>query len=243
METYIIPKFKKDFKDNKFLSHYSFKTGKGFNMRRTIKYYFNESNYELLLEIESDLEKISKNIDNKFSLPIKSNKTGDSVISSYSFIDLLSIYDKMTNLGRYGGTRSSLFLSNSKSKDSAYAQFLLHQAKIEHGVNDEGKNIFIENLLNNITVNNDSEEKINKKLYRESLYLSLFGSLKKGVKSYMIAGEDGSLEKFIGNQYFTLIESIETSLGRSKEQVEKDKLIKTTMEYIKTLGILSTNCT
>lgn len=244
METYIIPNIKSQLKSNKFMQHYNFKSGRGFNMRRVLKHYFNAANYDLLLDLEQDLELISKNIDNRHVMSAKVVKSdaGTNLRSSIPLIDLISIYDKIVNLGRYGGNRATLFFANSKSKESAGAQFLLHQTEKE-----KNGDAFIEELLEKIVATKDDTEddRRNKKLYRESLYLSLFGTFKKGEKKYVVkdSGKNSDyLDKGIRNEYFKLVTSIETSIVFSDDMKEKNELKTKIMDHIQILGILNMDC-
>lgn len=246
MEIYLIPKFKEKFRNNGFFKEYTYKKGKGFNMRRTIKFYQNGSNFDVSLGIEKGLENITKNINNDFVIPGLVARDSSN-INSIPIIDLLTIYDKMINLKRFGGNRSTVFFDKDKGAlDSLASNLLEYQSAVEKDKE------FLTNLNNkSIELKNDSEEiKEQKRNYRESLYLSLFGIYNKGIKSYTFKdperelGELDIISKSIQNEYFTLVESVDT------EAFVSLSLLKTTLrqkEILKKLkitnGLIQQKCT
>jgi hypothetical protein len=248
MDFYIIPGMKESFKKNGFLSQYNYKTGRGFNMRRTIKYYQSGVNYETLLNLERGLENIVKNTDNKYMISAKVLKDS-TTISPMPMIDLLAIYDKMVNFGRFGGNRSTLFINKSAGvPNSAAKNFLKYQIRLEQDTT------FIPKLIERIQgLGTDSDAvKEAKKEFRESLYLSLLGTSKRGVRSYLKleadreagtdAAKDPMISKNIGNEYFRLVESVDSTARVTPAITETKNEVKEIGDKIENYGILQVNC-
>lgn len=244
MEIYIIPSIKNANKSNEFLKNYVYKKNKGYNMKRTIKFYQGGSNFEIALAVERGMERIVKNSNNLFEMSAKVPK-GSNIKGTIPFIDLLTIYDKMTNLGRYGGNRSTLFFSKNRGENTSLSSdFIRYQSQLEYSNN------FISSVLNRITSSKEdsNEMKKIKKQYRESLYLSLFGNSSHGVRKYTVTDasrdEDASLslEKSIRNEYFKLVESIETSVAVSPSMERKALEVTEAADKIQSSGILESDC-
>lgn len=251
MEIYLIPKFKQLFSNNAFFKEYTYKKDIGFNMKRSIKWYQNKSRADTTLKVEAGLENISMNADNKYTIPALVRKNSE-IIESVPIMDLLTIYDRMLNLKRFGGNRSTMFFSNTKSTpESLNVNLLQYQSQLE-----EDKEKFINDLIDKVLVNpNDSEDvKEEKKNYREALYLSLFGNTYHGIRYYTIQDPDlesgeteyeflNLLRKTINNPYFTLVESVDTEAQPTKALIKQKQKPRELAKRLANLnGILEQIC-
>lgn len=229
MEIYLIPKFKQLFSNNAFLKEYNYKKDVGFNMKRSIKWYQNKSRADTTLKVEAGLENISMNADNKYTISALVKKDSE-IVESILIMDLLTIYDRVINLKRFGGNRTTMFFSNTKSKpESLNVNLLQYQSQLE-----EDKEKFINNLVDKALANPDDSENVKeeKKNYREALYLSLFGYTSRGIRSYTVKDPDlesgeteyeflNILRKTINNPYFTLVESVDTEAQPTKALIKQ----------------------
>lgn len=214
MERYIIPTIKQDTyinsgetvtSDNGFLKNYIHKQYAGFNMKKTRKFYESGLTSDAI-DIESGVADLMENEE----LVITARKNNESnVLNSIKLADLLSIYDKIINLKRAGGNRSTKFLSAlERDRDGLSSDFLRFQSKKE-----SSRKEYIQEILDR-AISRDGIDLEGKKNYRESLFLSLFGSNYKGTRSYLYKDatkeDEQKIYKKISNQYFRLVQSVET---------------------------------
>ena len=128
-----------------------------------------------------------------FELPIKESE--DSV-NPIKLIDLLSLYDLLVNEGKFGGNRSTVFLSKDiKNKEAISRKFVDYQNLV--GNSPE----FAEKLFKSLS----GDEGVDA---RKELYLRLFSNtLPDGSRSARVFEEPGGGEVITTNRYFSLLDS------------------------------------
>ena len=117
MESYIIPKLKETHKSNGFLKNYTFSSYQSYNLKKQMSYYSDESNFKELEELERGISELfgkdfskeysqeeGKTIRPSFNVNILSD---GSRLEPTKAIDLLTLYNLITNEGRFGGNRAS----------------------------------------------------------------------------------------------------------------------------------------
>ena len=256
MEIYIIP-YLKDAYNNEFFQDYIYKSGLSFNMKRTIKFYQTGSNFDITYGIEKAMEKLVKDFGNKFQLSVKRH-SNDGKLASIPIIDLLYIYDKMVNLGRYGGNRATIFFDRNRGNStSAASAFRRYQSFVENSPE------FIKNILESISPKLlhsnltpiDRERLLNQsKAIRQAFYLTLFGYSYKGIKQYVESVPNPNDESYEGNgepitrqlinPYFTLISSLsDVEVSNSVIENKNELINHTAMQILNSNGIIAlTNC-
>lgn len=244
MEIYIIPKIKERLSSNGFLKEYVYKKNRGYNMRRTVKFYQNGSNFDVALSVEQGLEKLVKGTDDNYKIQA-TVYDGTDVVTSTPLIDLLTVYDKIINMGRFGGNRATVYFNKDRGYDTSLAtDFIEYTANLE--TNEE----FIPNLINKLqaNANDSSEEKEAKQKYREALYLSLFGKYHRGVKSYVVRdpdpqGDSDGLNKKVNNDYYRLVESVDSEPIASPALMKKLRQAQIVENRIETAqGVINVKC-
>lgn len=254
METYIIP-YLKDYFDSDFFKEYVYRTGESFNMRRMIKFYQTGSNFEITYGVERAMEKLVKNFGNKFELLV--DKKNEGIFNPIPMIDLLYIYDKISNLGRYGGNRATVFFDKNRGPNSSAASsFRRYQSFIE---NDPK---FFDQILESIapnrlkgTMSPKAREILLEKSkgIRQSFYLTLFGYTHKGIRQYVESVPDPRnqddesnglpVTRQLINPYFKLVSTLSETEVNDPVLENKNELINTTLtQILSSNGVVSTNC-
>jgi len=254
MENYIIPYYKKNLPNNKFLSDYTYKEFIGYNMNNTIHFYQDISNQKITIDIEMGIQELENTSTTNTSLPVKFLRSSET-LTNLGFIELLTIYDNLVNLKSTGGNRSAYFLEKiGPDKSSFVKQWIKNINSWESDIDNKLKR-FVEIALNDNNV-------------RESLFLSLFGmelkSKEKGwSKSYYVSdppkddddlGEgvkSRGISKEIKNRYFSLVRSLTESevvtwdKNAPKETKDENKNEREFMEKIvksAEMGLFEINC-
>lgn len=251
MDYYVIPHFKKS-KNNEFLKNYTYKKGIGYNFRITKKAYESVQRADWALNVEIHLEKLSKNLNNEYSINILKNLNEEGIpsenIETVKLFDLLYLYDRVQNLKRYGGNRTTSFFDKYFEDSPLGIDLIKHQSKFE-----ESPEEFLDNLVSRSLANsNDSEESKNrKKAYREVLYLSLFGYSSKNGRVYQFKDPSKNMEddvrenlnKGIFNEYFRINRSLETiTMEELKQNVKKKKIERLQKKISENNAIINIKC-
>ena len=161
MESYIIPKLKETHKSNGFLKNYTFSSYQSYNLKKQMSYYSDESNFKELEELERGISELfgkdfskeysqeeGKTIRPSFNVNILSD---GSRLEPTKAIDLLTLYNLITNEGRFGGNRASnLFFKDLDNLTSISRKFLTIEKNL--------KSKFIDDLISILETNTEAQK-------------------------------------------------------------------------------------
>lgn len=161
MESYIIPKLKETHKSNGFLKNYTFSSYQSYNLKKQMSYYLDESNFKELEELERGISELfgkdfskeysqeeGKTIRPSFNVNILSD---GSRLEPTKAIDLLTLYNLITNEGRFGGNRASnLFFKDLDNLTSISRKFLTFEKNL--------KSKFIDDLVSVLETNTEAQK-------------------------------------------------------------------------------------
>lgn len=204
MENYII-KHMKSKTNNTFLKELK-KTERGnYNMRKHVKVYYEDVNFKILNELDNGVHKLINAIDDNNSLPIVF--INDENYSNVSFIDLLFLYNLITNKDSAGGNRQTNFFKEYISKSGSLAEdFYTFQTELDNS----------EEFYNELNKNVENES------FRKVIYYYLFGktdklgNVKATLKRFKKGQFDEDADSFTPditlstkNKYYTLFDNVE----------------------------------
>lgn len=199
MENDIIPHLKLKSPENGFLKAYIFSRYKNYNLRNQIAFYTDPSNLNELNNVEVGMAQLIRSEGKLFNPPIK--VVGNN-LESIRAVDLLYLYDLITNEGKFGGNRATIFFSKDIKNESSFSrQFIEFQRKVDSD----------SNYLNQIKTELATDPN-----FRKAMYLKLFGTVDThtGARQVIlkeVRDFDGQivpdLPLVIANPYYTLIES------------------------------------
>ena len=220
MEEYIIPHLKSKYKENGFLKAYSFSQHKNYNLKNKISYYMDPSNFAELEKLEIGIAQlIDRSGTGGYVMGIKSMANNTSNIR---VMDLLSLYDMITNEGRFGGNRTTALLSKDMDVPGAiskqYADF-----QLKYGESPDFT-VKLQALLEK-----DPSA-------RGNLFLRMFGKTIRGTRSVSLTQSRGENEgtKIVMNRYFTLPDTTSDSIvNKEVESVAKELLNLTESLFVK----------
>jgi hypothetical protein len=227
MENEIIPYFKSTYPNNGFLKNYTFGSYLSYNLRKKIGFYLDPSNFEDLEDLEMGMsELVDKAYDSgirkiSYNFNVMQNKVGN--LQPTKVLDLLTLYNLITNEGRFGGNRASnLFYRDLNNPNSIARSFI----DFERNAGSDFANKLIKSL--------EDDDKI-----RDVLLFKLFAQpdytnndkpmlLNLGEKIDAItvnryySHSDDITEGRISKEVITLGENIGDSLSANNIMIERD---------------------
>lgn len=228
MEEYIIPNEKKIHSGNGFLKHYVKTNHLTYNLANKISYYLDESNFGELEELELGLNEMegrgysktynknllsAKPVSYNLKIQLSDLDEKTSAVTNIGLLDLLTIYNLLTNEGRFGGNRASnLFYKNLENKNAISRRFLNYEKSINH------------TQIDNIIQNLESENNINS---RVNFLLKLFGEVNiKDKDKPVILKIQKNGNPHVVNRYFNFADSgLETAIVVKNEEFLTDDII------------------
>ena len=207
MENYIIPRMQELHPSNGFLKNYTYGSNLSYNLKKRMSYYLDESNFEELEELERGMNELfgkdfSKEqgkeglVRQSYNANIFRNVSGN--LETTKLIDLLTLYNIITNEGKFGGNRASnLFYKDLDNNESISRKFINFEKSIDEN--------YVSDLIDKLKTNTE---------YQKIFLLKVFGStdLSSSDKTFTLSlGKDDNGINLIVNRYFTHIDSIEDS--------------------------------
>lgn len=174
MEEYIIPRAKEVHPENGFLQNYVKTKHLSYNLKHQISYYLDESNFNLLEELTLGISEMKgegyskiyrgEDHDNSAkSYNINILKNDSSMPEGINLLDLLTMYNLITNEGRFGGNRASLlFYRDLSDKNSISRRFLNYEKEFKHD--------YVDKMISRLSDKNNVYE-------RNYMILKIFGEV------------------------------------------------------------------
>lgn len=222
MEAYIIPLAKREHINNGFLKQYVMTSYLSYNLKHKMSYYNDVNNAADLEQLELGINEIigkgkNKNYDSKtgetvdsYSYGIKVNDDGN--LTNIGFMDLLTMYNLITNEGRFGGDRASnLFYRDLDVPSSISQKFINFEANFSHDQVDD--------LVKTLMDDEDS---------RNIFLLKVFGQtdMKSNLKSTEVtisSSPEAKAQSMSVNRYYGFIESnaLDTNVISTADYVDE----------------------